>query len=82
MNICTTLWVWSFNHLVVIRHLLRHMCISISPLCYLHSMEHSKTTVTNHSQQLRKVQGVLSHQEVHEGPKRKKQGQEGNISCI
>lgn len=58
------------------------MCFSRSHLCYLHIMEHHKTIVINHSQRLQKVQGVLSHQEDHEGPKRKKQGQEGNISCI
>lgn len=45
-------------------------------------MEHHKNNVTNHSQQLQRVQGVLSHQEDHEVPKREKQGPEGNISCI
>lgn len=42
----------------------------------------NKNIVNNHSQQLLKVQGVLSHQEDHEGPKREKQGQDSYISCI
>lgn len=41
-----------------------------------------QTTASNHSQQLQRVQGVLSHQEDHEGPKREKQGKDENISCI
>lgn len=45
-------------------------------------MEHHKIIVSNHSQQLLRVQGVLSHQEDHEGPMREKQEQERNISCI
>lgn len=45
-------------------------------------MDHHKINVSNHSQQLQKVQGVLSHQEDHEGPKTEKQGPDVNISCI
>lgn len=43
---------------------------------------HMVQNIINHLQQLQKVQGVLSHQEDHEGPKREKQRQERNISCI